>query len=1321
MKKLISATLALCMVFTAVLFPLQAGAVETADLKDAEVIRAEDYIEYVNEDKGNDWALAIQRMIEDAKAINAGGDVPVVISFPEGTYDIYEDQAYKKELYISNTVGANQDYKIKNIGFLFEGMKNVVLEGNGSLFMFHGRMMTFAAIDCTNVTYQNLSFDFKVPSVIDVTVESVNEGGRSVTVVVPECFNYEVNGTTVTWKSDVSPYSGNTYWTATNALANVANQIYDANTGLTVRAGTKLFNGLSSISEISDHKLKLTYSGNVPDNVKAGCSYQMRNTTRDHSAMFFWKSEGVTLKDVNAHFLYGFGVVGQNSSDITLDGVHFDVPEGSGRSTAGFADFVQMSGCRGEIRVENCTFVNPHDDPINIHGTFMRVVRKSSDNKTFTVRYMHNETAGFPNFFEGDQVEFMTAGNMTRVADSVATVVDVKGPSGDAGAQQSGTGSLTDIEITLDRALPDISPNTHVVENITYTPSAVIQNNVFKQVPTRGILVTTRKKVEIKDNLFDGMGMASIYISNDAQGWYESGPVEDVTIEGNTFVRPSAGAAVIFIEPTNPSVSTEKPIHENIVINNNTFFMQNGQVLNAKCTKDLSFTDNHLYRYDPHITLTLSASGEMLRAGKQIKLMAQGTGNVMSSNLYAFNGCKEVYLDGNYYDGGLKLNASTNNMGEADIIVGAEEGVVVNGSANVLPAVKNIMFESSDERILKIEADGTATGLAPGTVTVRAYVPAGGEKLWSNEVTVTVTDKVAAQENAYLESAVPSEGISFDQPFNSDGSSYTGSVGKEMVSLNLKAEQADAQIEAILDGKSVGRGKGSLNAPLSIHGGINKVDICVTSPNGAKEKVYRFTLNGSSTAYLSDLSWDDSQSSGGNGKTAVKDKSTDNNPLTLLAEDGTDRVFEKGLGVHAPCTLVYDIEGLGYTAFSSYVGIDQEITKPNEPDVKVLVYGDGKLLKQTETIIAATPMELITVDITGVRELKLIVEKLEHDWSDHVDFADAKLISPLQGQKEVSVIRYSAEPKAGGTLLASTGGLSTENGFIPADDAAPVTLTARAAAGYTFLGWYDAAGKQCTTDAAFTVSGIKADAAFTAKFAASNRPQLETAVNSAIQKELSGFTAESAAAYRAALAAAQAVLNKADALPGEIEKALNDLKKAETDLKAVQTPPDNKDQIPQPQPGPVVIPATGSTFDINGFRYKVTKSSPQNGTVTLIKAVGKKKGKLTVPPSVKKDGFTFTVTKINKKAFQNNLKITGITIGKNITNIGANAFNGCKKLQNITFKSIKAPKIAAKAFKGIAKKAKITIPKKMSLAQRKNLKRRMASAGIGKNATYKTK
>ncbi len=1317
-KKMAAFILIICMLSVSV-FP--AGSVKAADsdeFENAEVIRAEDYMGYVNTDKGNDWAEAIQMMIADAKEMNADGEVPVVISFPEGTYDIYEDQAYKKELYISNTVGANQNYNMKNIGFLFEGMKNVILDGNGSLFLFHGRMMTFAAIDCTNVTYQNLSFDFKVPSVIDVTVESVQESERSATVLVPECFNYEVNGTTVTWKSDISPYSGNHYWTATNALSNIANQIYDANTGLTVREGTKLFNGLTNITEISDHRLKFTYSSSVPDNVKAGRSYQMRNTTRDHSAMFFWKSEGITLKDVNAHFLYGFGVVGQNSSDITLDGVNFDVPEGSGRSTAGFADFVQMSGCKGEIRVENCTFVNPHDDPINIHGTFMKVISKSADNKTFTVRYMHHETAGFPNFFPGDQVEFMTAGNMTRAADSVAEVVSVKGPTGDAGTQQSGTGSLTDIEITLDRALPGIQPNTHVVENITYTPSAVIQNNVFKQVPTRGILVTTRKKVEIKDNLFDGMGMASIYISNDAQGWYESGPVEDVTIEGNTFLRPAASAAVIFIEPTNPSVSTEQPIHENIAVRNNTFFMQNGQVLNAKCTKNLSFTGNEIYRYNPDVKLTLSVSGETLRAGKQIKLLAEGSGKVMSSDLYSFNGCKGVTLDGNYYDGGLKLNVQTSNMGTGDVTVGAEEGVVVNGNANVLPAVRNIRFESSDESILKIEADGTATGLTPGTVTVLAYMPFGEEKIVSNEVTVTVMASTAAKDNAYLESAVLSEGILLDQPFNSDGASYTGSAGKETGSIQLKAEQADARIEAVLDGKSVGVGKGSLNAQLRIHAGINKLDVCVTSPNGAKEKVYRFALDGISTTYLSDIDWDEAQSSGSNGQTAVKDKSTDRNPITLLSEDGADRVFEKGLGVHAPCTLVYDIEGLGYTTFSSYVGIDQEITKPDEPDVKVCVYGDGNLLKQTGTITAATPMELITVDITGVRELKLVVEEFEHDWSDHVDFADAKLISPLQEQKEVPVIRYSAFPKAGGVLSASAGSFSSSNGFIPASEGS-VVLTAQAAAGYAFLGWYDAEGVQCSPDASYMVSGIKTDAAYTAKFAASNRLLLETAVNEAAQKDLSGFTAESIAVYRAALAEAQGVLGRADVTPEEVEQALSALKRAQDQLKSIPMPPVGQD--PNPQPNTTAVPSAGTTFEAAGFRFKVRKSDAANGTVSLVKTVGKKKSKLTVPDAVKKDGYTFKVTEIDRKAFQKNTKITGITIGKNISKIGTQAFSGCSKLKNITFKGTKAPKINSKAFKGTAAKSKVMIPKKMPAAQLKKLKSRMKAAGISKNAVYKKK
>lgn len=116
-----------------------------------------------------------------------------------------------------------------------------------------------------------------------------------------------------------------------------------------------------------------------------------------------------------------------------------------------------------------------------------------------------------------------------------------------------------------------------MVENITYTPTVNITNCEFKEVPTRGILVTTRKPIVIENNTFDGMNMAGIYISDDAQGWYESGPVRDVTIRNNTFTRGNAQA--IFIEPTNPTVSTEKTVHSNIKIENNTFFMYNKEYL----------------------------------------------------------------------------------------------------------------------------------------------------------------------------------------------------------------------------------------------------------------------------------------------------------------------------------------------------------------------------------------------------------------------------------------------------------------------------------------------------------------------------------------------------------------------------------------------------------------------------------------------------------------------------------------------------------------------------------------------------------------------
>lgn len=98
--------------------------------EDSVIIHAEDY--QPDTEHGNGWTLAIGQMIEDTKEYSE----PVTISFPKGTYHIYPDQIEGRELYISNTVGTDQNNKKKKIGFLFENMENITVEGNGSLFYF---------------------------------------------------------------------------------------------------------------------------------------------------------------------------------------------------------------------------------------------------------------------------------------------------------------------------------------------------------------------------------------------------------------------------------------------------------------------------------------------------------------------------------------------------------------------------------------------------------------------------------------------------------------------------------------------------------------------------------------------------------------------------------------------------------------------------------------------------------------------------------------------------------------------------------------------------------------------------------------------------------------------------------------------------------------------------------------------------------------------------------------------------------------------------------------------------------------------------------
>lgn len=139
------------------------------------------------------------------------------------------------------------------------------------------------------------------------------------------------------------------------------------------------------------------------------------------------------------------------------------------------------------------------------------------------------------------------------------------------------------------------------------------------------------------------------------------------------------------------------------------------------------------------------------------------------------------------------------------------------------------------------------------------------------------------------------------------------------------------------------------------------------------------------------------------------------------------------------------------------------------------------------------------------------------------------------------------------------------------------------------------------------------------------------------------------------------------------------------------------------------ITMKNAIYTAGNYKYKVTNANTKGkGTVTLVgvksKSVKNKLKKINVTDTVKILGIKFKITAIGNNAFSGCKKVTSATIGKKVTKIGSKAFYNCKKLKKITIKGTGLKSAGKNAFKGIYKKAVITVPKKKVKAYKKILK-----------------
>ena len=495
----------------------------------------------IQPDSGQDVTAAFRSALEACR--KKGVDT---LRLSPGRYDFWPDNAVRREIYVSNTSSEEEcPSKVKTLGVLIEDQENLVIDGCGAELMFHGKMTMLAIIHSRNITVENLEIDCFRPGGSEIVVEEVEPGSVTVRFKPDSWYEIDDNGRIALvgegWKVE-HPHCIE----------------FDPETGhMTYSDGWDMLSeGHAEELEPSLVRFDVADAGLFT----VGNVLTVRDHYRDEVGILNLESWGVTFRNVGIRYMHAIGAVSQFSRDVTYDHVYCEPREGSGRILASSADFLHFSGCAGKVRVLDCRFSGAQDDPVNVHGTYLRIDGKLSA-KELRLRFMHPQTYGMQAFWKGDTVSFVNAASLQTK--SFGVVADVQ--------------RLSDHEVllTLENDVPeDIVPMEDFVENLTWTPEVEIRGCRFARTSTRGTLVTTPRKVVIADNEYIGTGMAAILISGDASGWYESGAVKDVTITGNRFIGcnySGSNRAVITIEPTNRITDPEHPVHTGISISGNYF------------------------------------------------------------------------------------------------------------------------------------------------------------------------------------------------------------------------------------------------------------------------------------------------------------------------------------------------------------------------------------------------------------------------------------------------------------------------------------------------------------------------------------------------------------------------------------------------------------------------------------------------------------------------------------------------------------------------------------------------------------------------------
>lgn len=179
---------------------------------------------------------------------------------------------------------------------------------------------------------------------------------------------------------------------------------------------------------------------------------------------------------------------------------------------------------------------------------------------------------------------------------------------------------------------------------------------------------------------------------------------------------------------------------------------------------------------------------------------------------------------------------------------------------------------------------------------------------------------------------------------------------------------------------------------LGVYTIANIQDDLVITVEGIQEN----TVVKTKTIYLSDIDWKSATNAvgaAGEKETPTKDLNHLQEPIKLLV-DGTEKTFDKGIGIQTDSSIVYDLEDMGYTSFHTMTGVDYSaigyVGGEEGCDVQFKIYLDGEAVFDSGIVDASNNAQEFNIALTPEnKELKLEAKMVSQPYNDWGNWADA--------------------------------------------------------------------------------------------------------------------------------------------------------------------------------------------------------------------------------------------------------------------------------------------------------------------------------------------